>query len=127
MKKLGRMKILLTVLALCSTTALASDFKPYSQAEFQKLQDENKTVILAFHHDGCSVSNHQDAILSQLVHEDAYETVNVMDVDYHNSEDLQRGLGVSEMGTLVIFKGADEVARTSGFVDKNDIVTLLQE
>ncbi len=69
--------------------------KPYSQAEFDKLNKEGKPIILHIHAKWCSTCAAQDPILNSLMKTPEFKNFTFYNVDFDTSKDLLKTLKVS--------------------------------
>ncbi len=99
---------------LLSTTALALDVVPYQANAFAAARGAGKVTALQFHSGWCPVCVMQARGVKALHDDKAFAEVVVFQADYFKEEALRKQYGVSSFSTLVIFRGDQERARTTG-------------
>lgn len=114
-----------TSLLFLASAAHALTTKPFSDAEFARLQAAGKPVAIHFTATWCPTCKVQDKSLAVLAADPALKEVTILKSDYDQSKALQKQMNVKSQSTFVVFKGKAEVARSSGATDAPDIKTLL--
>lgn len=112
-------------LSLLPLAAHAGDTHPYTQAEFDRLTEAGKPVVLAVHADWCPTCKAQKPILSKLLAKPAYRDVTMLTIDFDHSKPLLQKLHVATQSTLIGYRGTHEVARTVGDTTEQGIDALL--
>jgi thioredoxin 1 len=110
-----------TAFLTASAWALALTVKPYSEAELASLQQAGKPVTVHFHAEWCPTCKNQAKSLEELKADPGLRDMTVLVADYDNVKDLRRSLKVRSQSTMVIYKGAQEVARVNGQTRAADI------
>ena len=123
------MKILLKfiLIFLLLQSVLFAAGKPYSQAEFDKLNQEGKPVVLHVHAKWCSTCATQDPILNSLMKSSDFKNFTFFNVDYDTSRDLLKTLKVSRQSAIIVFKKGKEQSRSFGDINENSIKELLKK
>lgn len=103
----------------------ASTLEPYSQSAFEKAQSEGKVILLDFYASWCPTCRKQHAVLPGVLVDDAFKDLVALQVDYDDSDALQKALKVTSQSTFVLFKGKEEVGRATGLTDAAQIRELL--
>jgi thiol-disulfide isomerase/thioredoxin len=98
--------------ALASTTAGARAAQPYSSAAFAQSQKAGKSILLHVTAPWCSTCKAQHPIVAGI--EKARPGLVVYDIDFDTSKETLRQLRVQSQSTLIMFKGAQEVGRSTG-------------
>ncbi len=111
--KFARAAALLSFSVL-STFAFAGDIKPYSQQTFDTLTQAGKPVVVDVSATWCPTCKAQKPILDGLMQQPAYKDVTLLTVDYDDDKPVLKKFNVRQQSTLVAFKGAQEVARSTG-------------
>jgi len=119
------LKFILIFLLLQSVLFAAG--KPYSQAEFDKLNQEGKPVVLHVHAKWCSTCATQDPILNSLMKSSDFKNFTFFNVDYDTSRDLLKTLKVSRQSAIIVFKKGKEQSRSFGDINENSIKELLKK
>jgi thioredoxin 1 len=103
--------------ALLAGTALAEEAEPegrieaFTQARFEALQKEGKTILVDVYATWCSTCRAQSPVLEELLAEEAFSDVVALRLDWDDQRDIGRALGAWRQSTLLVFKGEREMAR----------------
>ncbi len=114
-------------LMVLTSAAHAITTKPFSDAEFAKLQAAGKPVAVHFTATWCPTCKLQDKSLAVLDADPALKNVTILKSDYDQSKALQKQMNVVSQSTFVVFKGKAEVARNAGATEAPEIKTLLSK
>ena len=102
---------------------------PFSSAAFAQAQDANALIVVhinAFWCSTCGVQrNALTDILAQLKKTPAFADLVVFAVDFDGQKDLVKRFGVQSQGTLIVYRGHNEVGRSLGDTDEASITALL--
>lgn len=118
--------LVLAFLAQASWADSPVAMEPYSQATFDKAQSEGKVILLDFYASWCPTCRKQHAILPGILAEKEFAGIVPLQIDFDNSDDLQKALKVGQQSTFVLFKGKTEVARSTGVTDGAKIREFIQ-
>lgn len=116
--------LLLTISILVSSTAFA-DSVAFTQAGFDSLQKEGKSILVEIHAPWCPTCRAQAPIVSELLKKKELQSINVLRVDFDNQKNVLRTLKVSKQSTLIVFKGFKEIGRSTGDTSSPSIEKLL--
>jgi len=119
------LKIILSFFLLQSLLFAAG--KPYSQAEFDKLNKDGKPIVIHVHAKWCSTCATQDPILNSLMKSNEFKNLTFFNVDYDTSKDLLKTLRVSRQSAIIVFKQGKEQGRSLGDTQENSIKQLLKK
>jgi thioredoxin 1 len=113
--------------AALSLSPLASAMTPttYSAQAFAAAQAAGKPILLHITAPWCPTCKAQKPILSKLEGTAKFKDMVVLDIDFDTSKDLLRKLHVAQQSTLIVYKGKQEVGRSTGDTDAASIETLL--
>ncbi len=114
-------------LVLMGCAGLASAAEPYTDKRFADLTGAGKNVVLDVHADWCPTCQRQQPVLFKLVEAAPYKEFQVLVVNYDDQGDVRKRFKVPNQSTLVVFKGATEVARATGITDSAQIAALLDK
>lgn len=113
---------------LCLITGSAfADMASYSQATFDKLQQEGKPILVGVHADWCPTCRAQAPMIDSLLKQKDFQNVNALRVDFDQQKEIVRFFHVSRQSTLIVFKGGKEVGRSLGDTTRNGIENLLRK
>ncbi|MBM4180235.1 MAG: thioredoxin family protein [Betaproteobacteria bacterium] len=104
-----------------STWASALELLPFSTAQLSALQQQGKPVAVHFHADWCSTCVNQAKSLETLKADPQLQGMTVLVANYDQEKDLRKSMKVRSQSVMVVFKGAQEVARVNGQTRANDI------
>ena len=116
------LKLALTAtLMTLSTWASALEIKPFSATELSMLQQQGKPLAVHFHADWCPVCANQAKSLETLKSDPQLRGMTVLVANYDKEKELRKSMNVRSQSVMVIFKGAQEVARVNGQTRATDI------
>jgi len=107
--------------------AQALDAKPFTQAAFEAAKAAGKPVLVEVSAPWCSVCKVQKPILVELTAAPKFKDLAVFEVDFDSQKEVLRMLNVQMQSTLISFKGAAEVGRSTGDTNKASIEGLLNK
>ncbi len=99
----------------------------YTPGSLAAARDEGKTIVLEFHAPWCGTCRKQTAALSELAGEQALASVVFLKADFDSEKALRKELRVGKQSTLVVFKGAREIARATGTTAKDELRNLIEQ
>ena len=94
-----------------------------SNFEEEVLKSE-KTVLVDFYADWCGPCQMLSPIVDEVANE--REDIKVCRINVDNEQDLAIKYDVMSIPTLVVIKNGQEVNRTVGLVDKNEIIDMIK-
>jgi thioredoxin 1 len=123
-------RLFIGALALGATLAfgpLASAMSPetYSEQAFAAAQAAGKPILLHITAPWCPTCKAQKPILSKLEGTAKFKDLTAFDIDFDTSKELLRKLHVAQQSTLIVYKGKQEVGRSTGDTDPASIEALL--
>ncbi len=123
-------RLFIGALALGATLALsplASAMAPetYNQQAFASAQAAGKPILLHITAPWCPTCKAQKPILSKLEGEAKFNNLVTYNIDFDTSKDLLRKLHVAQQSTLIVYKGKQEVGRSTGDTNPASIEALL--
>lgn len=107
-------RILLLSLFLSPALAWALEIVPYQADNFARARAAGKVTAIQFHSGWCPICMMQDRGVRELKDDKAFAQVIVFRADFAKEDDLRKRFGVRSFSTLVIFRGEEERARTTG-------------
>ncbi len=118
----------IATLALAAAPFLAAAGEvAYSKAAFDAAVAAGKPVIVDFAASWCPTCKAQKPIVDALLAEPANKNVTLFKADYDTEKALKQQLNVSQQSTFVVFKGAKEVARSTGETRKEALAALFSK
>ena len=108
-----------------AVAAIAMDKKTFDQKAFEAAQAAGKPILVEVSAPWCPVCKAQAPILSKLRNDAKFKELVSFDVDFDSQKDLLKKFNVQKQSTLIVFKGRQEVARSTGDTNAGSIATLL--
>ena len=105
--------IVSALLVAAASMAHALEVKPYSAQALADAEKAGQPVALHFHADWCPTCRAQDKTLESMKSEKGLD-LTILQVNYDTEKDLKKRYGVKMQSTMVVLKGAKEVARLAG-------------
>jgi thiol-disulfide isomerase/thioredoxin len=99
---------------LFALPALALDIVPYQAEPFAAARAAGKITVIQFHSGWCPICVMQERGVRALKDDKAFDQVTVYQADFFKEEALRKQFNVTSFSTLVIFRGGEERARTTG-------------
>jgi thiol-disulfide isomerase/thioredoxin len=114
--------------SLATATLLVSSLvawagQPFDAEAFRSAQAADKAILLDVTASWCPTCRQQRPIVEQI--EKEKPDLVVYEVDFDTAKDLLKQLRVQHQSTLIVFRGAKEVARSMGETDPTTIRALI--
>jgi len=113
------------VLCFITSLALAGEEAAYNQAAFDAAQKAGKPILVEIGASWCPVCKAQAPILNDLRAQPKFKDLQAFYIDFDSQKDLLKVFKVSKQGTLIVFKGANEVGRSIFDTKQASIEALL--
>jgi thiol-disulfide isomerase/thioredoxin len=97
----------------------------FKTGDFDKARMSGKPVLVEVTAPWCPTCKAQKPILSELKAQPRFKDLTVFEVDFDSQKDALRTLGVQKQSTLIVYKGGQEVGRSTGETSKAAIEGLL--
>ncbi len=110
-----------------SPLASAMSAKDYSQSAFDAAQAAGKPILIDVHAPWCPSCKAQAPILSDLQAQPKFKDMVVLKIDFNSQKDLLRKFKVRYQSTLIVFKGKQEMGRSTGDTNAASIEALLNK
>jgi len=120
--KLAALLLGLSMLAPISAQAL--DWPAFTRQAFEAAQAEGKTIMVAVHADWCTTCVAMEPALERARIDDFLEGVVFFKVDYDKQRDVMMDLNVFNRSTVIVYTGADEVARAYAIFELQEVLDL---
>lgn len=101
----------------------ASAAQPFDARPFQQAQAAGKTTLIHVGASWCSTCKRQKPIIRQI--EQEIPELVVYEVDFDTAKDVLQRLEIRYQTTLIVFRGAQEVARSVGETSASSIRALV--
>ena len=117
----------LTAVLATAQLAQAIDIKPYDEAAFSAAQAAGKSSVLMFHASWCPTCKLQDKSLDALKSDPELKNVVLFKADFDKAVELKQTHKVRGQSTFVVFKGKDEVSRSTAETQPDTIKALFKK
>jgi thiol-disulfide isomerase/thioredoxin len=124
-RSICRRLVLGGAMAVLAGSAWALDVQAYSAELLADRKEAGQPVALHFCASWCTTCVAQKQVMADLRDDPALVEMQVLIVDFDEHKALRRTLKVWTPGTIVVFKGAKEVARSTGQTSVSGIWALL--
>jgi len=113
----------LLIAAIVAMPALARAGQPFDAKAFQASQAAGKSILVYVTAPWCPTCKQQRPIVQEI--EKQHPDLVVYDIDFNTAKDALRQFRVAHQSTLIAFKGAKEVARSTGETDPAPLHALV--
>jgi thiol-disulfide isomerase/thioredoxin len=107
-------RILFLSLLLSPALSWALEIVPYQADNFARARAAGKVTAIQFHSGWCPICVMQERGVRELKDDKALAQVTVFQADFAREDELRKRFAVNSFSTLVIFRGEEERARTTG-------------
>jgi thioredoxin 1 len=115
----------LTITLALGSVAAAADKKPFDQSAFDAAQATGKPILVEVSAPWCPICKAQAPILARLRSDPRFKELVSFDIDFDSQKDLLRKFNVQKQSTLIVFKGKQEIGRSTGDTNAGSIEALL--
>ena len=116
----------LGALVLSTATADALTRRlPFDQKAFAEAQASGRPILVEFYTTWCPVCKVQRPFLTTLGQNPKYQKIAYFEIDFDRHKELAREFRVHKQSTLIVFKGKNEIARSTGDTNKTSIEALV--
>jgi thioredoxin 1 len=112
---------------LASFKAFAGSPLEYSDAAFDAVQKEGKSILIDVSAPWCPTCKAQAPILMELEKDPKYVDFTVFHVDFDSQKAALKRFGVRTQSTLIAFKGSEEKGRSVGDTSHDSIAALFSK
>lgn len=113
----------LLIAGICALPALAWAGQPFDAKAFQASQAAGKSILIDVTAPWCPTCKRQRPIVQQI-EKDRPDLV-VYEVDFDSAKDVLKQLRVQNQSTLIVFRGTNEMGRSTGDTDVRSIGALV--
>jgi thioredoxin 1 len=118
-------KLILSAATLLVMSLGAQASQPFTAKAFADAQAAGKSILVDVYASWCPVCKVQRPIVQGL--EKSNPQLAVFEVDFDKAKDVLKRFGVQYQSTLIVFKGAKEVGRSTGDTDPAAITNLIKK
>lgn len=113
----------LLVIGACVLPTLAWAAQPFDATAFQASQTAGKSILIDVTAPWCPTCKKQRPIVEQI--EKERPDLVVFEVDFDSAKDVLTRFRVQHQSTLIVFRGANEVGRSTGETDPAPLRSLV--
>ncbi len=117
------LKAIFGLAAIATFSYGASAAQPFDPTAFQQAQAAGKTVLIDVTAPWCPTCRQQRPIIQAIEKENP--GLVVYEVDFDTAKDVLKRFHVQHQSTLIVFKGAKEVGRSTGDTDTAGLRALV--
>ena len=119
-------KILIIIFFLfCSNSLAIEESTTFTDKIFKKAQSEGKIIVINSWNKFCSTCKKQIKILDQA--ETKFNGVIFLSYEQTENKDIADKLNIDYWTTIVIYKGEDEIYRSMGVTEKNQLYLAIDK
>ena len=119
-------KILIIIFFLfCSNSLAIEESTTFTDKIFKKAQSEGKIIVINSWNKFCSTCKKQIKILDQA--ETNFSDVIFLSYEQTENKDIANKLSIDYWTTIVIYKGEDEIYRSMGVTEKNQLYLAIDK
>ena len=119
-------KILIIIFLLfCSNSLAIEESTTFTDKIFKKAQSEGKIIVINSWNKFCSTCKKQIKILDQA--ETKFNNVIFLSYEQTENKDIADKLSIDYWTTIVIYKGEDEIYRSMGVTEKNQLYLAIDK
>ena len=119
-------KILIIIFFLfCSNSLAIEESTTFTDKIFKKAQSEGKIIVINSWNKFCSTCKKQIKILDQA--ETKFNDVIFLSYEQTENKDIANKLSIDYRTTIVIYKGEDEIYRSMGVTEKNQLYLAIDK
>jgi len=110
-----------------SPFANAAERMSFTPQAFEAAQKAGSPILVDISAPWCPTCKAQKPIVSQLTSTPRFKDLKIFDVDFDSQKDAVRAFNARTQSTLIVFKGAQETARSVGDTIASSIASLLDK
>jgi thiol-disulfide isomerase/thioredoxin len=122
---LKSLKTLIAIAFLAGSALTAQAGQPFDTKAFQQAQAAGKPILVDVTAPWCPTCKVQRPIVQQI--EKSTPNLVVYEVDFDSAKDVLKRFRVQSQSTLIVFKGANEVGRSTGDTNPASIKALVSK
>lgn len=119
------MSVLGAIILMIACSLVRAEQLPYTDAAFDKLVENGKSVLIVIHASWCPTCRAQGPIINELLDEKEFTDITALRIDFDTQKPALKAFNARQQSTLISFKGKKEVGRSVGDTNKASIKQLL--
>lgn len=119
--------LVLTALVTAAVPAVAAEVRDFSRADFTRALAEGRPVLVEVRAWWCPVCASQRRTVQKAIATSQYDRLVVFELSYDRQEEEWKSFNVRRQGTLIAFRGGQEVGRLEFETDRAMINALLMQ
>ena len=123
---LSLLRTLFLSFSLMAGSAFAAT-QAYDPATFDALLKEGTPTVVVIHAEWCPICKAQGPLLEALAQSPEMRTVHFLMVDFDKHKNALKRVRATMQSTLIVYKGGQEVGRSTGDTHKDSIAALLRQ
>ncbi len=117
--------LLLATAFLMGSSLVAQAGQPFDASAFEQAQAAGKPILVDITASWCPTCKQQRPIVQEI--EKSTPKLVVYEVDFDTAKDVLKRFRVQNQSTLIVFKGSNEVGRSTGETDPANIKALVSK
>ena len=117
--------ILAAIILMITCVGVRAEQLPYTDAAFDKLVENGKSVLIVVHAGWCPTCRAQGPIINELLDEKEFTDITALRINFDTQKPALKAFNARQQSTLISFKGKKEVGRSVGDTNKASIKKLL--
>ena len=122
---LKSLKKMLATALLIGSSLVAQAGQPFNMSAFQQAQAAGKSILIDVTAPWCPTCKQQRPVVQEI--EKSTPNLVVYEVDFDSAKDVLKRFRVQSQSTLIVFKGANEVGRSTGETNPAKIKALVSK
>lgn len=100
--------VVVVLVALLSQISVAEGKQPFTQAVFEKLQADNKVVLVDVFADWCSTCAKQKKVIQSYLDKHPERELHILEVNFDEQKEVVKQFRAPRQSTLLLYKGLDQ-------------------
>lgn len=101
--------------------------EPFTQERFAAAQAAGQPILVDISATWCPTCRRQSEVLGQILDGGEFADLVILKLDWDSQRRIAHSFGARRQSTLVVYRGADEVARAIAITSESDIQSLLSQ
>jgi thioredoxin 1 len=101
--------------------------EPFTQERFAAAQAAGQAILVDISASWCPTCRRQSEVIGQILDRGEFADLVILELNWDDQRQTAHSFGARRQSTLVVFRGADEVARAVAITSDDDIQSLLSQ